>query len=43
MKSRKDEVYEGYKIAIKNEVYIKNKKQMNKGGKSNEKHLYYKI
>ena len=31
MKSRKDEVYEGYKITIKNEMYIKNKKQTNKG------------
>ena len=30
MKSRKDEVYEGYKITIKNEMYIK-KKQTNKG------------
>ena len=29
MKSRKDDVYEGYKITIKNEVYIKNK--TNKG------------
>lgn len=31
MKNRKDEVYEGYKITIKNEAYIKNKKQTNKG------------
>ena len=31
MKSRTDEVYEGSKITIKNETYIKNKKQMNKG------------